>query len=145
MQDAQQQQGFMKNLLASLSSFGQNQTQQIGQSPSSLGGLSLDDNGLGSLGGDNEIDGGLFGDLGGLDKFEGFAKGLASLGQVYGAIKGVGLAKDQLAFSKQSYATNLANQTQTYNTSLDDKIRNRYNTEGKTSGQADAYLEKHSL
>ena len=56
--------------------------------------------------------GGWFEGIGGLEGIGSIASGLGQLGQVYGALLGVKLAKDQLAFSKESYATNLANQTQ---------------------------------
>lgn len=86
-----------------------------------------------------------FDKIGGLEGIGSIAQALGSIGQVYAAIKGVGLAKDQLNFSKEAYRTNLNNQTQTYNTSLEDRISARYHMEGKDSNQAEAYLSKHKL
>jgi hypothetical protein len=70
--------------------------------------------------------------------------GLGNLGRIYAAIQGVKLGKQQLNFARQAFNTNTGNQTQTYNTSLEDRIRARYNTEGR-SGEADGYLNQHRL
>jgi hypothetical protein len=69
---------------------------------------------------------------------------VGNLGRIYAAIQGVRLGKQQLNFARQAFNTNTANQTQTYNTSLEDRIRARYNTEGR-SGEADGYLEQNRL
>ena len=55
------------------------------------------------------------------------------------------MAKEQMAFAREQWNTNLANQTQTYNTALEDRIRARHNTEGRSSGETNAYLDKHKL
>lgn len=89
--------------------------------------------------------GGWLSNIGGLEGLGSIMKGIGSLGQVYAAIKGIGIAKDQLNLSKEAYNTNLTNQRQTYNTSLEDRIRARYNTEGRSAGDVDSYLQKHSL
>jgi hypothetical protein len=87
---------------------------------------------------------GWFGKIGGLEGLASIADGLASLGQVYGAIQGVKMAKKQLDFSERAYNTNLANSTQSYNTALEDRARSRFHTEGRAS-EVDSYLAKHSL
>lgn len=89
--------------------------------------------------------GGLWKGMGGMDGFSSLLEGLGGLGQVYTSLKGLGLAKDQLKFQRESYQTNLANQTQSYNTALEDRIRARYHTEGRSSADVDSYLKKHSL
>lgn len=89
--------------------------------------------------------GGPFGAIGGLEGLSTILKGLGSIGQIFTAMKGLKIAKEQLAFSKEAYQTNLKNQTQTYNTSLEDRIRSRYYTEGKSADQVSSYLAKHSL
>ena len=77
--------------------------------------------------------------------FSNIMDGLGSIGQLYMGLKSLGIAKEQLAFSKEAYQTNLANSTKSYNTALEDRIRSRYVTEGKSSAEADAYLAKNNL
>lgn len=79
------------------------------------------------------------------NNFSNLAQGLSGLGQLYIGLKSLGIAKDQLAFSKEAYQTNLNNQRRTYNTALEDRIRSRYVAEGRSSGEADAYLAKNNL
>lgn len=88
---------------------------------------------------------GFFGKLGGLEGLSSIADGLASLGNIYGAIQGVKLAREQLDFSKGAYNTNLANQTQEYNTRLEDRTVSRYHTQGGSAADVSAYLAKHSM
>lgn len=88
---------------------------------------------------------GLFGQIGGLEGLGQIAKGLASLGSIYSAFQGLNLAKDQFKFSKNAYKENLANSKKAYNTSLADRIRSRYATEGRPSGEVQSYLDKYSL
>ncbi|ANJ20800.1 virion protein [Roseobacter phage RD-1410W1-01] len=71
--------------------------------------------------------------------------GVQALGNLWNSYQQNKLAKQQFAFQKEAFQTNLANQTQTYNTALEDRIRARYHTEGRSSGEADQYLEEHSL
>lgn len=80
-----------------------------------------------------------------LGNFANLADGLSGLGQLFIGLKSLGIAKDQLAFSKEAFNTNMANQKKTYNTSLEDRIRSRYVTEGRTSGEADSYLARNNL
>lgn len=89
--------------------------------------------------------GGFLKGIGGLEGLSSILQGIGSLGQVYASIKGLGLAKDQLNFSKEAFQTNLNNQRQSYNTSLEDRIRSRYAYEGRGAAEADKYLQKHSL
>ena len=86
--------------------------------------------------------GGFMDQIGG---WSGISSGIQTLGNLYMAYQQNKLAKESLKFQKDSYKTNLANQSQTYNTALEDRIRSRYNTEGKSSSEADQYLEKNSL
>jgi hypothetical protein len=72
-------------------------------------------------------------------------QGVGGVAKMYTALKSIGIAKDNLAFQKDSYNTNLGNQTKTYNTNLEDRITAQYNTEGKTSADVDAYLQKNRL
>lgn len=71
--------------------------------------------------------------------------GIQTLGSLWNSWQQNKLAREQMDFSKKAYKTNLRNQTQTYNTALEDRIRARHYTEGKGSGATDAYLKEHSL
>lgn len=86
-----------------------------------------------------------FQNLGGFEGFANLTKGLGSLGQIYAAFKGLRLAEDQFKFQKDAWKTDLANQTKTYNTSLEDRVRARYAQENKTSSAADTYIDQHKL
>jgi hypothetical protein len=67
--------------------------------------------------------------------------GIAQLGGLYLGIKQLGLAKDSFKLQKQAYKTNLANQTQSYNTQVSDRIAGRnYNTEEERQAALKAAL-----
>lgn len=70
--------------------------------------------------------------------------GIQTLGALWNSYQQNKLAKESLSLQRNAFETNLANQTQTYNTSLEDRIRARYATEGR-SEQADSYIAEHSL
>lgn len=69
---------------------------------------------------------------------------LQTLGGLWNSYNTSKLAKESLGLQKKAFETNLENNTQTYNTALEDRIRARYATEGR-SEQADSYIEKNSL
>lgn len=71
--------------------------------------------------------------------------GVQVLGNLWNSYQSHKLAKEQMAFAREQWSTNLANQTQTYNTALEDRIRARHNTEGRGAQETNAYIEKHSL
>lgn len=71
--------------------------------------------------------------------------GLNTIGNLWMAWQANKLAKQQFNFQKDITNTNLANQIQSYNTTLDDKIRSRAVTEGQTPEQAQAYMDQHKL
>lgn len=71
--------------------------------------------------------------------------GLQTLGNIWGGLKSLSLAKKQLAFSKGFANANLANQTQSYNTQIADRARARGFTEGQSPSQVDDYITKNSL
>ena len=85
---------------------------------------------------------GWFGEGGKLNTIIGGVQVLGSLWNSYQQHK---MAKEQMAFAREQWDTNLANQTQTYNTALEDRIRARHHTEGRGSSETDAYLAEHSL
>ena len=88
---------------------------------------------------------GMFDRMGGIEGIGSILQGLGSMGQIYASLKGLGLAKKQLNFSKKAWETNLANQTQSYNTSLEDRTRARKHAQGQGADAVDAYLAKHML
>lgn len=71
--------------------------------------------------------------------------GVQVLGNLWSSYQAHKMAKEQMAFAREQWQTNLANQTQTYNTALEDRIRARHHTEGRAASETDAYLEEHSL
>lgn len=86
-------------------------------------------------------DGGIFGKGGTASIALG---GLQTLGTLWGAFQQNKLAKKSLKLQETAYKTNLANSTKVYNTALEDRIRARYATEGR-SGQADAKIAENRL
>lgn len=71
--------------------------------------------------------------------------GMASLFQGWSGLQQSKLAKNALNFQKQSYQTNLANQTQAYNTQLEGRYRARTSDyEGKEEDVA-KYMAEHGM
>ena len=64
---------------------------------------------------------------------------------LWGGLQAQKLARDQFNFTKNLATTNLANQTQSYNTALTDKINARAKTQGMTAQETQAYLDKNRL
>ena len=71
--------------------------------------------------------------------------GIQTLGALWNSYQQHKIAKEQLALQRESYETNLENNTQTYNTALEDRIRSRHNTEGRDTSETNSYLKEHSL
>lgn len=71
--------------------------------------------------------------------------GIQVLGNLWSSYQAHKMAKEQIAFAREQWNTNLTNQTQTYNTALEDRIRSRHHTEGRGSEETNTYLEEHSL
>ena len=71
--------------------------------------------------------------------------GVTALGNLWNAYQQNKLAKDQFKFQKNAYNTSLNDNRQTYNSALEDRIRSRYNTEGRSSQEADSYLDNNRL
>jgi hypothetical protein len=75
----------------------------------------------------------------------GFALGaIQTLGSLWNSFQQNKLAKKSLDLQTRAFDTNLANQTKTYNTALEDRINARYATEGR-SQEAAGYIEKNRL
>lgn len=72
-------------------------------------------------------------------------QGLGALGNLWGAWQSNKLARDQLDFTKRFATANLANQTQAYNTALEDRARARAAVEGQNSQQQQDYVDRNRL
>lgn len=71
--------------------------------------------------------------------------GIQVLGNLWSSFQAHKMAKEQMKFAREQWDTNLANQTQTYNTALEDRIRGRYATGTRTEGELQSEIDKHSL
>jgi len=71
--------------------------------------------------------------------------GIQVLGNLWSSYQAHKMAKQQMSFAREQWGTNLTNQTQSHNTALEDRIRSRHHTEGRSSRETDAYLAEHSL
>jgi hypothetical protein len=71
--------------------------------------------------------------------------GIQTLGSMWMAFQQQKMAKEALKFQKSSYATNLKNQTQSYNTALEDRIGARYKTEGRSDQEKNDYIAQNKL
>ena len=72
-------------------------------------------------------------------------QGLMGLGNLWGAWQANKLARDQLNFTKDFANRNLANQTQAYNTALEDRGRTRGFVEGQSSAETQAWIDRNRL
>lgn len=94
-----------------------------------------------NLGGTDGLGGNIFGKGGAASIALG---GLQTLGSIWNSFQQMKLAKKTLKFQKNAFKTNLANSTKVYNTALEDRIRARYATEGR-SEEADAKIAANQL
>ncbi len=119
------------------------QPAQAPTGPTNLAGVGITDtstvlNGGAQTGGNNNF----WSSSGGAGMILGGVQVLGNLWSTYQQHK---MAKEKMSFAREQWDTNLANQTQTYNTALEDRIRSRHAYSGADEGETDAYLEKHSL
>ena len=71
--------------------------------------------------------------------------GLQTIGSLWNAWESQKLAKKTFAFQKDVTETNLRNQIQSYNTTLEDRGRSRAHAEGQDAGTAQAYVDNNRL
>jgi hypothetical protein len=71
--------------------------------------------------------------------------GVQAIGSFWNSYQQNKMAKQALGLQTRAFETNLANQTQTYNTALEDRIRARHYTEGRSSAETESYLDKNRL
>lgn len=100
---------------------------------------------LGGMGGAQGANQGWLGRIGGLEGIGSIAQALGSLGGIYTSMQGMKIARDQLNFSKNAWNTNVRNQTQSYNTALEDRLRSRGVAEGRETSEVDQQLARHRL
>lgn len=72
-------------------------------------------------------------------------QGIGTIGSLYNAFQMQKLAKKQFNFTKDVTETNLANQIQSYNTALSDKIGSRAKMQGMSAAQAQSYMDQNKL
>lgn len=73
------------------------------------------------------------------------AQGLGALFQGWTGMQQLGLARNQLNFQKNAFNTNLRNQTQAYNTALEDRIRGRTSNYDGKEQDVQNYLNQNRL
>ena len=71
--------------------------------------------------------------------------GIGTLGDLWAAFNTQKLAKEQFQYQKGITDTNLANQIQSYNTSLVDRINARSFMQGDSQATTDQYIAENSL
>lgn len=71
--------------------------------------------------------------------------GVGALGNLWGAYQSNKLAQNQFNYTKQITDTNLANQIQSYNTSLADRASSRGSMEGWSDEQKQSYIDQNKL
>ncbi len=79
------------------------------------------------------------------DGMQMIAGGLQTIGNLYMAWQQNKLAKDSLQLQRDNYETNLANQTTSYNNSLEDRIRGRYTRSQQNDPAIQAQIDERSL
>lgn len=71
--------------------------------------------------------------------------GIGTIGDLWMAYQAQKMAKEQFAFQKDMMNANFANQLQSYNTALTDKINSRTAQEGGDTADAQAYIDNNKL
>ncbi|MCA1807480.1 MAG: hypothetical protein LC687_06510 [Actinobacteria bacterium] len=70
---------------------------------------------------------------------------IQTLGSLWNSFQQNKIAKKSLNLQEKTFETNLANQTKSYNTELEDRIRTRYDSERRDPSEADSYIDKNKL
>ena len=71
--------------------------------------------------------------------------GIGTIGNLWSAWQAQKLAKEQFNYQKGITDTNVANQIQSYNTALSDRINSRGFIQGDSQSTIDQYIEENSL
>lgn len=70
---------------------------------------------------------------------------IGSFGSIWGAIQTNKLAKQEMAFQKEAYGTNLRNSLASYNTALTDRTNARHTQMERSPQETAAYIAAHQL
>lgn len=71
--------------------------------------------------------------------------GVQVLGNLWSSFQAHKMAKEQMSFAREQWDTNLSNQTQTYNTALEDRVRGRYAQGTRSEDQLTSEIDKNKL
>ena len=71
--------------------------------------------------------------------------GVQVLGNLWSSYQAHKMAKEQMSFAREQWDTNLQNQTQTYNTALEDRIRGRYAEGVRSDSEVQGEIDRNSL
>ena len=71
--------------------------------------------------------------------------GVGTIGNLWASWQAQKLAKEQFNYQKDITDTNLANQIQSYNTALSDRMNSRGFVQGDSQSTIDQYIEENSL
>ena len=71
--------------------------------------------------------------------------GIGTIGNLWSAWQAQNLAKEQFNYQKGITDTNLANQIQSYNTALSDRMNSRGFMQGDSQSTIDQYIEENSM
>lgn len=82
---------------------------------------------------------------GALDKFKTLSDIVGTFGNIYAGIQMNKIAKEQLAFSKQSYAENLKNQKKAYNNSSEARSRSAGVQNNWSDAEVNAHIAKRAM
>jgi hypothetical protein len=88
---------------------------------------------------------GLVGWLGKGENMQTALGGIQALTGAYLGFQNLRVAKDNLRFQKDAWAKNYANQAQSYNTSLEDRVRARYSASSSDESRIQDYLNRNRL
>lgn len=88
---------------------------------------------------------GITGWLGNSQNLSAVFQGIGALTQAYLGFQQLRQAKEGLKFQKQAYKANLANSEQSYNTSLEDRIRGRTSNYAGKEEDVQSYLSANRL
>lgn len=88
---------------------------------------------------------GLFGWLRNGENLSALAQGIGALSGAWMGRKQLGIARDNLNFQRDAFERNFANQTRSYNTSLEDRIRGRSADYAGKENDIQSYLDRHRL
>lgn len=86
--------------------------------------------------------GGIWDKIGGLEGAMGLLQGI---GSIWAANKQLGMMKESLNLNRRAFETNLANQTKSYNTALEDRANARASFTGQSRAETDDYINRHRL